>query len=123
MIRSRVSSDELAVGCRSLLTAEAPCLTLCLSQCVSGSVVAWAWFLLRAVSHREVESLRGTNLILRRLILANFALRVVFAWSRAATVALRCGRSLMLSPEPPLLSIGLDVGVSGIVLAGAWLHI
>ena len=88
---------------------------------MSGSVVAWAWFLLGPVSHCEVESLRRANLILRRLVLAHFTPWVIVSWSGAATAALRRGGSLMFSTKSPLLSIGLDVGVGGIVFAGAWL--
>jgi hypothetical protein len=121
VIRSRVRSDQLAVRCRSFLCTEPPRLTLCLSECVSRSVVAWPGFLLSPVSHGEVESLRRANLILRRLILANFAPGIIIAGPGTVTIALRCGRSLMFSPESPLLSIGLDVGVCGVVFAGAWL--
>ncbi len=90
---------------------------------MSGSVIAWAWFLLRPVSHGEVESLRRANLILRRLVLAHFIPWVIVSWSRAATAALRRGRSLVLSTKSPLLSVGLDIGVCGIIFAGAWLHL
>ena len=90
---------------------------------MSGSIIAWAWFLLRPVSHCEVESLRSANLILRRLVLAHFIPWVIVSWSRAATAALRRGRSLVLSTKSPLLSVGLDIGVCGIVFAGAWLHL
>ena len=90
---------------------------------MSGSVVARAWFLLRPVSHCEVESLRRANLILRRLVLAHFIPWVIVSWSGAATAALRSGGSLVLSTKSPLFSIGLDVGVCGIVFAGAWLNL
>ena len=123
MIRSRIRSDQLAVGCRSLLRPEPPRLTLCLCECVSGSVVAGARFLLWAVSHCEIESLRSANLILRGLILADLAPRVIITRPRAAAIALWCGWSLVFSTESPLLSVGLHVGVGGIVFSWAWLHL
>ena len=55
---------------------------------MTGSVVTGARFLLGPVSHGEVESLRSTNLILRRLILANFTPWVIITGSRAVTIAL-----------------------------------
>lgn len=123
MIWTGIRSDQLAVGCRSLLCAEPPCLTLCLCESVAGSVVAGARFLLRAVSHREIESLRSTNLILRGLILTDLPPWVIITRPRAVTIALRCGWSLVFSTESPLLSIGLDVGVGRIVFSWAWLHL
>ena len=122
MIRSRVRSNQLAVRCRSFLCTEPPRLTLCLSECVSRSVVAWPGFLLSPVSHGEVESLRRANLILRRLILANFAPGVIIAGTGTVTIALGRGGSLMFSPESPLLTIGFDVGVSRVVFAWAWFY-
>lgn len=123
MIWSRIRSDQLAVGCRSLLCSEPPCLTLCLCECVAGSVVAGARFLLRAVSHRKIESLRSANLILRRLILPDFTPWIIITRPWTATIALWCGWSLVFSTESPLLSIGLDVGVGGIVFSWARLHL
>ena len=123
MIWSWIRSYQLVVRCRSFLWTETPCLALSLSQSVSRSVVSRSRFLLRAVSHGKVKSLWSTNLILRRLILPNFTPWVIITWSGAVAIALGCGWSLMISTKSPLFSIGLDVGVGGIVFPGARLDL
>ena len=111
MVRTRVFRDKFIISARSFLRPKSPCLTLVMCQCVIGSVIAWARFLLPPMSHSEIKSLRRANFVLRRLFLADFALWIVISRAWTATATLGCHWSLILRSEPPLLTICLGVRV------------